>query len=120
MKEKEIDARVQTFLTKMQGRWYDMNVPEADGAAMAGPAITINTWKTFPASAAGFSAKAAAASPSASKKSEWKRTSVFFFQQNYGREKRAGEFSKDETGWNEQRTSIGKSSPGSIKSSRWP
>lgn len=26
-----IDERVETFLAKMQGRWYDMNVPEADG-----------------------------------------------------------------------------------------
>lgn len=30
-KEKELDERVQAFLAKTGGRWYDMNVPEADG-----------------------------------------------------------------------------------------
>ena len=30
-KEKEIDERVQAFLAKTGGRWYDMNVPEVDG-----------------------------------------------------------------------------------------
>ncbi|MFZ2054116.1 MAG: class I SAM-dependent methyltransferase [Candidatus Aminicenantales bacterium] len=30
-KEKEIDERVRAFLARTQGRWYDMNVPEADG-----------------------------------------------------------------------------------------
>ncbi len=30
-KEKEIDERVQAFLAKTGGRWYDMNVPQADG-----------------------------------------------------------------------------------------
>jgi len=28
---KNIDERFQAFLAKMQGRWYDMNVPGADG-----------------------------------------------------------------------------------------
>ncbi|MBN2409887.1 MAG: class I SAM-dependent methyltransferase [Candidatus Aminicenantes bacterium] len=31
VKEIDIDERVQAFLAKMQGRWYDMNVPQTDG-----------------------------------------------------------------------------------------
>lgn len=30
-KEKSIDERVQAFLAKTGGRWYDMNVPQVDG-----------------------------------------------------------------------------------------
>jgi caffeoyl-CoA O-methyltransferase len=30
-KEKEIDERVKTFLAKTGDRWYDLNVPQADG-----------------------------------------------------------------------------------------
>jgi predicted O-methyltransferase YrrM len=30
-KAKKIDERVQAFLAKTGGRWYDMNVPQADG-----------------------------------------------------------------------------------------
>jgi len=33
-KESALDARVQTFLAKMGSRWWDMNVPEADGEAL--------------------------------------------------------------------------------------
>lgn len=33
-KEKELDERVQAFLAKTGGRWYDMNVPEADGEVL--------------------------------------------------------------------------------------
>jgi caffeoyl-CoA O-methyltransferase len=29
--DKEIDERVQAFLAKTQGRWHDLNVPQADG-----------------------------------------------------------------------------------------
>jgi predicted O-methyltransferase YrrM len=29
-----LDARVQAFLAKMSGRWWDMNVPAADGKAL--------------------------------------------------------------------------------------
>lgn len=33
-KESALDARVQAFLAKMEGRWWDMNIPEADGEAL--------------------------------------------------------------------------------------
>lgn len=35
-KETDIGERVQAFLAKMQGRWYDMNVPGADGEILYG------------------------------------------------------------------------------------
>jgi len=33
-KASALDMRVRAFLAKMEGRWWDMNVPEADGEAL--------------------------------------------------------------------------------------